>query len=56
MSSMRWQWFQNSQGIDSYGVSMTTLEEIFLKLGEEEESKKEELELKVRMLIWLVMV
>ena len=41
---------ENSQGIDSYGVSMTTLEEIFLKLGEEEESKKEELELKVRML------
>ena len=28
---------------------MTTLEEIFLKLGEEEESKKEELELKVRV-------
>ena len=27
-------------GIDSYGVSMTTLEEIFLKLGEEEEAKK----------------
>ena len=27
-------------GIDSYGVSMTTLEEIFLKLGAEEEAKK----------------
>ena len=54
MSSMRWHWFQNSQGIDSYGVSMTTLEEIFLKLGEEEESKKEELELKVRMLYTLL--
>ena len=38
---------QISQGIDSYGVSMTTLEEIFLKLGEEEESKKEEMELAV---------
>ena len=33
-------------GIDSYGVSMTTLEEIFLHLGEEEEAKKEEEELK----------
>ena len=31
-------------GIDSYGVSMTTLEEIFLQLGEEEEAKKEEKE------------
>ena len=28
---------------------MTTLEEIFLKLGEEEESKKEEIELAVRL-------
>ncbi len=26
-------------GVDSYGVSMTTLEEIFLKLGEEEEEE-----------------
>eukprot|EP00095_Tigriopus_kingsejongensis_P007732 maker-scaffold200_size264178-snap-gene-0.9 protein:Tk07732 transcript:maker-scaffold200_size264178-snap-gene-0.9-mRNA-1 annotation:"atp-binding cassette sub-family a member 5" len=33
-------------GISSYGVSMTTLEEIFLKLGEEEEVKKEVAELK----------
>jgi hypothetical protein len=32
-------------GINSYGVSMTTLEEIFLRLGEEEEMKKEEEEL-----------
>ena len=30
----------DGDGIDSYGVSMTTLEEIFLKLGEEEEAKK----------------
>ena len=30
---------------------MTTLEEIFLKLGEEEESKKEELELRVRLFV-----
>ena len=30
----------SGDGIDSYGVSMTTLEEIFLKLGEEEEAKK----------------
>ncbi len=37
----------SSLGIDSYGVSMTTLEEIFLKLGEEEEAKKEEQELQV---------
>ncbi len=28
-------------GIDSYGVSMTTLEEIFLKLGEEEENEEQ---------------
>jgi ATP-binding cassette subfamily A (ABC1) protein 5 len=28
-------------GISSYGVSMTTLEEIFLHLGEEEEAAKE---------------
>ncbi len=37
-------------GIDSYGVSMTTLEEIFLKLGEEEEDakKKEEEEAKAK--------
>ena len=46
--------FKTSQGIDSYGVSMTTLEEIFLKLGEEEESKKEENELKVRVLYVVV--
>ena len=32
---------------------MTTLEEIFLKLGEEEESKKEELELQVRIMCCL---
>ena len=43
---------QISKGIDSYGVSMTTLEEIFLKLGEEEESKKEEMELAV----WLIVI
>ena len=30
----------SGDGIDSYGVSMTTLEEIFLKLGQEEEAKK----------------
>ena len=30
----------SGDGIDSYGVSMTTLEEIFLKLGEEEEEAK----------------
>ena len=36
----------SSLGIDSYGVSMTTLEEIFLKLGEEEEAKKEEAQLR----------
>lgn len=29
------------RGISSYGVSMTTLEEIFLKLGEEEGEKEE---------------
>ena len=28
-------------GIQSYGVSMTTLEEVFLKLGEEEEEEDE---------------
>ncbi|XP_059079473.1 cholesterol transporter ABCA5-like isoform X1 [Tigriopus californicus] len=32
---------KNLSGISSYGVSMTTLEEIFLKLGEEEKAKKE---------------
>jgi ATP-binding cassette subfamily A (ABC1) protein 5 len=28
-------------GISSYGVSMTTLEEVFLHLGEEEEQEEE---------------
>ena len=28
-------------GIDSYGASMTTLEEVFLRLGEEEEHSTE---------------
>lgn len=37
---------KNHLGISSYGVSMTTLEEIFLKLGEEEKAKKEVEELK----------
>lgn len=36
---------KGSLGISSYGVSMTTLEEIFLKLGEEEEAAKEMKEL-----------
>ena len=36
---------KGSLGIDSYGVSMTTLEEIFLHLGEEEEARKEEEEM-----------
>ena len=30
-----------SMGIQSYGVSMTTLEEVFLKLGEEELDEEE---------------
>ncbi len=28
-------------GIDSYGASMTTLEEVFLRLGEEDEEDKQ---------------
>ena len=33
-----------SLGISSYGLSMTTLEEVFLQLGEEEEAKEMEKE------------
>jgi hypothetical protein len=32
----------NKLGIDTFGVSMTTLEEIFLQLGEEEDALKDE--------------
>lgn len=33
---------RNRLGIDSYGASMTTLEEVFLRLGEQEEEEKTE--------------
>ena len=34
---------ENSEelGVKSFGVSMTTLEEVFLKIGEEEEAEEE---------------
>lgn len=33
---------KESMGIDSYGVSLTTLEEVFLRIGLEEKEREEE--------------
>ena len=35
-------------GIQSYGISMTTLEEVFLKLGEDEKVEKEDRKAPIR--------
>lgn len=33
---------KESMGIDSYGISLTTLEEVFLRIGLEEKEREEE--------------